>query len=81
MRVLAVADVFEALTADRPYRGPLPVDEALAIIDRDVPSRLDATARNALKTHLGRTPAAGAPQSVGAATQQRTAASGSLSVA
>ena len=30
-RVLAVADVFEALTADRPYRSPMEPDEALAI--------------------------------------------------
>ena len=45
MRVLAVADVYEALTADRPYRGPMPVEEALAIIDRDVPRKLDADAR------------------------------------
>jgi HD-GYP domain-containing protein (c-di-GMP phosphodiesterase class II) len=54
MRVLAVADVYEALTADRPYRGPLPVEEALAIIDREVPHRLDARARRALETHLSR---------------------------
>ncbi len=58
MRMLAVADIFEALTADRPYRGPLPVEEALAIIDRDVPHRLDADVRGALETHLGRAPAA-----------------------
>jgi putative nucleotidyltransferase with HDIG domain len=56
MRVLAVADIYEALTADRPYRGPLPVEEALAIIDRDVPHRLDADVRDGLKIHLGRTP-------------------------
>jgi HD-GYP domain-containing protein (c-di-GMP phosphodiesterase class II) len=54
MRVLAVADVYEALTADRPYRGPLPVEKALAIIDRDVPHRLDADARGALEVHVGR---------------------------
>jgi putative nucleotidyltransferase with HDIG domain len=58
MRVLAVADVYEALTADRPYRGPLPAAEALALIDRDVPQRLDADVRDALKTHLGRAPVA-----------------------
>jgi HD-GYP domain-containing protein (c-di-GMP phosphodiesterase class II) len=57
MRVLAVADVYEALTADRPYRGPLPIEEALAIIDRDVPGRLDADVRNALEVHVGRAPA------------------------
>ena len=54
MRVLAVADIYEALTADRPYRGPMGVDEALAIIDRDVPHRLDADVRAALERHLGR---------------------------
>ena len=53
MRVLAVADVYEALTADRPYRGPLPVEEALAIIDRDVPRKLDADVRGALEVHVG----------------------------
>ncbi len=31
-RILAVADVYEALTADRPYRGPLPRDTALEIL-------------------------------------------------
>ncbi|MGD1049883.1 MAG: HD domain-containing phosphohydrolase [Solirubrobacteraceae bacterium] len=53
MRVLAVADVYEALTADRPYRGPLGVEQALAIIDRDVPHRLDADVLAALRIHLG----------------------------
>ncbi|MFZ0976353.1 MAG: HD domain-containing phosphohydrolase [Solirubrobacteraceae bacterium] len=53
MRVLAVADVYEALTADRPYRGPMPVEEALAIIDRDVPRKLDADARGALEVYVG----------------------------
>ena len=52
MRVLAVADVYEALTAERPYRGPLAPEEALAIIDRDVPARLDADVREALEDHL-----------------------------
>lgn len=56
MRVLAVADVYEALTADRPYRGPLPVEDALAIIDRDVPHRLDSEARRALEVYVTRAP-------------------------
>jgi HD-GYP domain-containing protein (c-di-GMP phosphodiesterase class II) len=56
MRVLAVADVYEALTAHRPYRGALPVEEALAIIDRDVPHRLDPDVRDALEIHLNRLP-------------------------
>ena len=61
MRVLAVADVYEALTADRPYRGPLAIEEALAIIGREVPQRLDADVRNALEVHLGRSPTAAGP--------------------
>ena len=35
-RTLAVADVYEALTADRPYRGPMAPEEALALMRRDV---------------------------------------------
>ncbi len=56
MRVLAVADVYEALTADRPYRGPLPPGQALEIIDRDVPHKLDAEVRRALGVHIQRIP-------------------------
>jgi HD-GYP domain-containing protein (c-di-GMP phosphodiesterase class II) len=54
MRVLAVADVYEALTAERPYRHALPEDNALAIIRHDVPTRLDADALTALETVIGR---------------------------
>jgi HD-GYP domain-containing protein (c-di-GMP phosphodiesterase class II) len=64
MRVLAVADVYEALTADRPYRGPMPVEKALDIVSWDVPGRLDRAAFGALEAWLGRSTepaAAGAP--------------------
>jgi putative nucleotidyltransferase with HDIG domain len=54
MRVLAVADVYEALTAARPYRGPLAPEDALAIIERDVPHRLDPDVRDALQESLNR---------------------------
>ena len=37
MRLLAVADVYEALTSERPYRRAMRSDEALAIIRADVP--------------------------------------------
>jgi putative nucleotidyltransferase with HDIG domain len=56
MRILAVADIYEALTADRPYRRALPDHEALAIISKDVPDRLDPDVRDALEIHLGRPP-------------------------
>ena len=48
MRVLAVADVYEALTADRPYRPAWSPDRALEIIRRDVPRRLDHDAFDVL---------------------------------
>jgi putative nucleotidyltransferase with HDIG domain len=40
-RILAVADIAEALTANRPYRGPLPLEKVLAIIGSDAPHALD----------------------------------------
>ncbi len=58
MRVLAVADIYEALTADRPYRPPLPPEEALGIIGRDVPDKLDRDALDGLEAHLAGSPGA-----------------------
>jgi HD-GYP domain-containing protein (c-di-GMP phosphodiesterase class II) len=57
MRVLAVADVYEALTADRPYRPALTEEEALEVIRRDVPDRLDQDAYDALETVIDLPPA------------------------
>ena len=53
-RALAVADVFEALTADRPYRGPMDPDEALAICRRDAGRHLDPACVDALAAAIGR---------------------------
>jgi putative nucleotidyltransferase with HDIG domain len=41
-RLLALADVYEALTADRPYRGPMPLDAVLGIMERDCGTAFDA---------------------------------------
>jgi hypothetical protein len=65
VRVPAVADVYEALTADRPYRGPMPVEKALDIVFRDVPGRLDRSACAALETWLGRSAEPGSREDVG----------------
>jgi HD-GYP domain-containing protein (c-di-GMP phosphodiesterase class II) len=54
MRVLAIADVYEALTADRPYRAAMPAERALAIIRAETPGKLDGGALAALATHLAR---------------------------
>ena len=42
MRILAVADVFDALSAARPYRGALEMSEVFAIMERDAGQALDA---------------------------------------
>jgi HD-GYP domain-containing protein (c-di-GMP phosphodiesterase class II) len=47
-RVLAVADVAEALSAHRPYRDALGPDEVLAIMSREAGTTLDAEAFEAL---------------------------------
>ena len=52
-RVLAVADVAEALSAERPYRGALPADEVLRIMRPDAGPKLDAAAFEALEASLG----------------------------
>ena len=39
-RIIAVADVFDALSAKRPYREAMPLEKALAIIQADVPKAL-----------------------------------------
>jgi len=53
MRVLAVADVYEALTAERPYRPAWSSERALEIIRLDVPLRLDHDAVAALENGVG----------------------------
>jgi HD-GYP domain-containing protein (c-di-GMP phosphodiesterase class II) len=52
IRVLAVSDVFEALTADRPYRAGMSVDQALEIMRWDVGSHLCGETIDALERGL-----------------------------
>ena len=39
-RILAVADIFEAMTAERPYRAAMPAEQALALMRDDVGTKL-----------------------------------------
>ena len=41
-RIVAVADVFEALTADRPYRAAMPIEQATAILREESGGHLAA---------------------------------------
>jgi len=51
-RILAVADIFDALTADRPYRAAMSVAKAFSIIDSEVGVALDGRCVTALKAAL-----------------------------
>jgi putative nucleotidyltransferase with HDIG domain len=47
-RIVAVADVFDALTSDRPYRAALSVEEVFGILQHDIGSHFDGACVEAL---------------------------------
>ena len=51
-RIVTVADIFDALTADRPYRKAMPEAKALSIMDEMVGTAIDADCYQALKDCL-----------------------------
>lgn len=55
-RIIAVADVYGALTEDRPYRPGLTHEDALAILFRDAPVKLDPDCCEALIAGIDHTP-------------------------
>ena len=64
-RVLTTADIFDALTADRPYRKAIPEAEALGIMAGELGTAVDPTCFAALRAVLakrGESGAAGAPE-------------------
>jgi HD-GYP domain-containing protein (c-di-GMP phosphodiesterase class II) len=71
MRVLAVADVYEALISDRPYRPAYPWHEALELMRRDVPQRLDSRAFAALEALLRKSMTGGPSELTGGARSLR----------
>jgi len=48
-RILSVADVYDALTSDRPYRPAWPPDRALEVIERDTGNAFDPACVAALR--------------------------------
>ena len=48
-RILAVADIFDALTAKRPYRDSLPLERVFEIMGKDAPHALDPVCLEALR--------------------------------
>ena len=51
-RIITVADIFDAITADRPYRGPIPIPRALEMMAGTVGTAIDADCFEALKAAL-----------------------------
>jgi HD-GYP domain-containing protein (c-di-GMP phosphodiesterase class II) len=47
-RIITLCDVFDALTADRPYRAAMPIDRALEVMASDVGTALDPEGFEAL---------------------------------
>ncbi len=53
-RIVTVADVFDALTAERPYRAAMPVGQALEIMRKDLGTAFDPVCFAALTTALAK---------------------------
>jgi HD-GYP domain-containing protein (c-di-GMP phosphodiesterase class II) len=57
-RIITTADIFDAITAERPYRGAIPVPQALEMMEKTVGTAIDARCFDALKRALDRVPLA-----------------------
>ena len=55
-RIITTADIFDALSADRPYRSAVPIPETLAIMGETVGTALDPLCFEALKDAFGDPP-------------------------
>jgi HD-GYP domain-containing protein (c-di-GMP phosphodiesterase class II) len=47
-RVITTADIFDAITAERPYRGAIPVDQTLQMMKKTVGTAIDPDCYDAL---------------------------------
>ena len=53
-RIITVADIFDALTAERPYRAAMPISKAFAIMAGDVGTAIDGDCLAALRRAMAR---------------------------
>ena len=51
-RIITVCDFYDALTADRPYRAALPVEQALTIMRAEVGGAIDGECFEALELSI-----------------------------
>ncbi len=55
-RIITTADIFDAITAARPYRGAIPIPQALDMMGKTVGSALDADCFDALRRAVATVP-------------------------
>jgi HD-GYP domain-containing protein (c-di-GMP phosphodiesterase class II) len=53
-RIITTADIFDAITADRPYRGAIPIPETMKIMEKTVGTAIDSDCFDALKRAITR---------------------------
>lgn len=56
-RIITTADIFDAITAERPYRGAIPIPRTLEMMAENVGTAIDGRCFAALKAALARLPA------------------------
>ncbi|KJY83483.1 metal-dependent phosphohydrolase [Vibrio galatheae] len=55
-RIITTADIFDAITAERPYRGAVPVPKTLQIMEENLHNAIDERCFNALKLAIKKLP-------------------------
>ena len=55
-RIITIADIFDAITAERPYRGALPIDKTLSIMKETVGTAIDPDCFDSLQRLILRHP-------------------------
>jgi len=55
-RIITTADIFDAITAARPYRGAIPIPQALEMMEKTVGTALDPACFDALKRAMAKAP-------------------------
>lgn len=55
-RIITTADIFDAITAERPYRGAVPIPKTLEIMAENVGTAIDPDCFEALKSAIQRLP-------------------------
>jgi len=55
-RIITTADIFDAITAQRPYRGAIAIPKALQMMEENLHSAIDESCFNALKAAIAKLP-------------------------